>query len=80
MKTLTLAERRQKLGEEIAAARDRARHREDLTEIGVGDLLKDLNEEVESFGDDDHDGISRAEGRLEEVHRRLDTPPAETGG
>ncbi len=76
MKTLTLAERRQKLGEEIAAARERARHREDLTEIGVGDLLADLNDEVGELGDDDHEGISNAERRLEDVHRHLDKPPA----
>ena len=80
MTDLTLAERRRKLGEEIAAAQERAGHREDLVEIGVGDILKELNHDVASFGDDDHEQIAHAETRLAEVHRHLDTPPRRSDG
>ena len=80
MTDLTLAERRRKLGEEIAAAQERARYRDDLVEIGVGDILKELNHDVASLGADDHEGIVHAETRLAEVHRHLDSPPRQTDG
>jgi chorismate mutase len=71
MKTLSLAERRRKLGEEIAAARDRAHKHSDPERLGVGALLEELSRDINHLDDDDHEGVSSAERRLDEVHRRL---------